>query len=68
MKLTYGAIEGSDRLRSAIARLYAHKGIHDILVTHGAIGANALVYQALVGPGDRVVSVLPAYQQHYSIP
>lgn len=68
LKLTYGAIEGSDRLRSAIARLYAHKGIHDVLVTHGAIGANALVYQALVGPGDRVVSVLPAYQQHYSIP
>jgi aspartate/methionine/tyrosine aminotransferase len=68
MKLTYGAIEGSERLRSAIARLYVSKGISDVLVAHGAIGANALVYQALVGPGDRVVTVLPAYQQHYSIP
>jgi aspartate/methionine/tyrosine aminotransferase len=39
-----------------------------VIVTHGAIGANALVYQALVEPGDRVVSVLPTYQQHTSIP
>jgi len=39
-----------------------------VIITHGAIGANALVYQAVVGSGDRVVSVLPTYQQHYSIP
>jgi aspartate/methionine/tyrosine aminotransferase len=68
MRLTYGAIEGSDRLRAAVAALYATKAPADILVTHGAIGANALVYQALVSPGDVVVSVLPTYQQHYSIP
>ena len=37
-------------------------------ITHGAIGANALVYATLVEPGDRVISVLPTYQQHYSIP
>jgi len=68
MKLTYGAIEGSDRLRSAIARLYAKQSASDILIGHGAIGANALVYQALVGPGDRVIAMVPTYQQHYSIP
>lgn len=68
MKLTYGAIEGSERLRAAIAALYASKSPADVLVAHGAIGANALVYQALVGKGDIVVSVLPTYQQHYSIP
>lgn len=68
MKLTYGAIEGSDRLREAIAALYASRRPSDIVVTHGAIGANALVYQALVEPGDRVVSVVPSYQQHVSIP
>jgi aspartate/methionine/tyrosine aminotransferase len=28
----------------------------------------ALAYQALVGPSDHVVSVVPTYQQHYSIP
>ena len=40
----------------------------NVLVTHGAIGANALVHQALVEPGDRVVAIVPTYQQHYSIP
>jgi aspartate/methionine/tyrosine aminotransferase len=40
----------------------------DVLVTHGAIGANALAYQALVEPGDVVVSLVPTYQQHTSIP
>lgn len=68
LKMTYGAIEGSDRLRSAIAALYDFATINNVLVTHGAIGANSLVYQALVGPGDRVVTVVPTYQQHYSIP
>jgi aspartate/methionine/tyrosine aminotransferase len=68
LKLTYGAIEGAERLRRAIAALYETKSAADVLVTHGAIGANALVYQALVGPRDAVVSVLPTYQQHYSIP
>lgn len=68
MKLTYGAIEGSDRLRAAIASLYERQATGNVTVTHGAIGANALVYQALVEPGDVVVSVVPTYQQHVSIP
>ena len=68
MKLTYGAIEGSDRLRDGVASLYATKRRENITITHGAIGANALVYDTLVEPGDRVISVLPTYQQHYSIP
>jgi aspartate/methionine/tyrosine aminotransferase len=68
MKLTYGAIEGSDRLRTNIAALYDRQTAQNILVTHGAIGGNALVYQTLVEPGDRVIAVLPTYQQHYSIP
>jgi aspartate/methionine/tyrosine aminotransferase len=68
MKLTYGAIEGSDRLRAAIAALYRSQSPQNVLVTHGAIGANSLVHQALLSAGDHVVSVVPAYQQHYSIP
>jgi aspartate/methionine/tyrosine aminotransferase len=68
MKLTYGAIEGSERLRAAIARLYQRQSPAHVLVAHGAIGANALVYQALVEPRDRVVSIVPNYQQHTSIP
>ena len=68
LKLTYGTIEGSDRLRGLIASLYAKQAIENVVTTHGAIGANALVHETLVEPGDRVVSVLPTYQQHYSIP
>lgn len=68
MKLTYGAIEGSLRLRTAISALYPGRGPHEVLVTHGAIGANALLYDTLIEPGDEVVSIVPAYQQHYSLP
>ena len=68
MKLTYGSIEGSERLRNLIAGLYENQMMENVVVTHGAIGANALVHETLVEPGDRVISVLPTYQQHYSIP
>lgn len=68
MKLTYGAIEGSERLRTLIAGLYKRQGPENIVTTHGAIGANHLVIETLVEPGDEVISVLPTYQQHYSIP
>ncbi|MEC7961967.1 MAG: aminotransferase [Pseudomonadota bacterium] len=68
MKMTYGAIEGSDRLRDAIAALYDQQKRENILTTHGTIGANSLVHQTLVSRGDHVISVIPTYQQHYSIP
>lgn len=68
LKLTYGAIEGTERLRRLIAGMYAKQEFQNVITTHGAIGANALVHETLVEPGDRVISVLPTYQQHYSIP
>ncbi|MBB6218118.1 aspartate/methionine/tyrosine aminotransferase [Anaerosolibacter carboniphilus] len=68
MKMTYGAIEGSMELRSEICKLYKHVETENVTVTHGTIGANALVYDVLVEPNDHVISVLPTYQQHYSIP
>jgi aspartate/methionine/tyrosine aminotransferase len=68
LRLTYGAIEGSERLRAAIADLYETARAEDVLVMHGAIGANALAWQALVEPGDVVVSLVPTYQQHTAIP
>ena len=68
MKMTYGAIAGTDRLRDNICGLYSRQERENIIVTHGVIGANALVHETLVSPGDRVISVLPTYQQHYSIP
>ncbi|WP_373636562.1 aminotransferase [Yoonia sp. BS5-3] len=68
MKMTYGDIRGSDRLLTAISGLYAGQGPENIIVTHGTIGANMLVHKALIAPGDRVVAIVPTYQQHYSIP
>ena len=68
LKLTYGAIEGSAALRDQIASLFTTQHRENVTVTHGAAGANALVYETLVRPGDHVVSLVPNYQQHYSIP
>lgn len=68
LKLTYGAIEGSTALRDQIASLYTSQQRDNVTVTHGAAGANALVYETLVRPGDHIVSLVPNYQQHYSIP
>ncbi len=65
-KLTYGDIHGSARLKNAIQSLYT-KPQH-ITVTHGAIGANQLVFESLLEKGDDVLSIVPTYQQHYSIP
>jgi aspartate/methionine/tyrosine aminotransferase len=68
MKLTYGEITGSKQLRKNIASLYKNQTTENVMVTHGAIGANSLIYNTLISKGDKVVSVLPTYQQHYSIP
>ncbi len=68
MKMTYGAIEGSDRLRDGICGLYEKQARSNIVVTHGTIGANMLVHKTLLSAGDHMVAVVPTYQQHYSIP
>lgn len=68
MKLNYGEILGSDRLKSAIQSLYTNQNFQNITVTHGAIGANQLVFQSILEKGDEVLCIVPTYQQHYSIP
>lgn len=66
--LDYGDITGSERLKSNAAKLYENKTADNITVTLGAIGANSLVFLSLLERGDEVVSIIPSYQQHYSIP
>lgn len=68
LRLTYGHIEGSPDFKEGVCRLYENIREKDVLSTHGAIGANHLVLYSLVESTDRVVSVLPTYQQLYSIP
>lgn len=67
-KLNYGDIHGSRRLKQAIASMYQHQNSKNITITHGTIGANHLVMLTLIEPDDKVVSIIPTYQQHYSIP
>ena len=68
LRLTYGHIEGSPDFKAAICSLYETMKPENVITTHGAIGANHLVITTLVEPGDEVVSILPTYQQLYSIP
>ena len=42
--LSYGDITGSIRLKKAIQSLYEYQDLNNITVTHGAIGANQLVF------------------------
>ena len=67
-KLNYGDIHGSIRLKNAICKMYEYQAPDNITITHGAVGANQLVMLALIENGDKVVSIIPTYQQHYSIP
>ena len=70
-KFTYGAIRGSERLRTNLANRYsAKKPIRpdNILITPGAIAANLTVLYSLIGQGDHVICHYPTYQQLYEIP
>ena len=70
-KLTYGAIRGSEKLRTNLANLYSAKKplqAENILITPGAIAANLIVFYGLIGRGDHVICHYPTYQQLYEIP
>ena len=68
-RMTYGHIFGSPELLEGIAGLYGELVRPEHVVPmHGAIGANNHVIMALIDPSDNMVSVMPTYQQHYSIP
>ncbi|KAF5642288.1 transaminase type I [Fusarium tjaetaba] len=72
IKLTYGAIPGSQTLRERIAAHCSTDDVklapEDVIVTQGAIGANFLALYTLIGPGDHVICVYPTYQQLYDTP
>ena len=67
-RLTYGDIFGQPAFLEGICRLYRDLRPEQVIPTHGAAGANHHLFCSLVEPGDKVISVLPTYQQLYSIP
>lgn len=64
----YGDIKGNPKLKQGISKLYKNITPDEILPTIGAAGANHLVFYSLIEPSDNVISVIPTYQQLYSIP
>ena len=68
VRLTYGHIFGSPEFLKGVSGLYENVKLEHVIPTHGAIGANNMVINTLIEPGDNMVSVMPTYQQHYSIP
>ncbi len=67
-RLTYGEIVGREDFRVGVTSLYTTLKAEEIITTHGAAGANHHIFYSLIEPGDKVISVMPTYQQLYSIP
>jgi aspartate/methionine/tyrosine aminotransferase len=68
MNLGYGNFEGTPRTRKAIANLYRNVDPEDVILVHGGTGANNTVVLTLIEETDNVISIMPNYQQFYSIP
>lgn len=68
MNLGYGFFAGTPRLREAVAKLYKGVTTEDVILVHGGTGANNTVVYTLIEPSDNVISIMPNYQQYYSIP
>lgn len=67
-RLTYGDIEGAPEFKKGICNLYQTVKPEEIVTTHGAAGANHHIFYSMIEPGDHIVSIMPTYQQLYSIP
>ena len=68
LKQGYGYITGNPKLKESISNLYKTILPENIIPAIGAAGANHLLFYSLIQPCDTVISVIPTYQQLYSIP
>ncbi|MBQ9844735.1 MAG: aminotransferase [Oscillospiraceae bacterium] len=67
-RLSYGDITGMPKFKEGVSRLYKTITPDEIVPTHGAAGANHHVFMSLISAGDHIISIMPTYQQLYSIP
>jgi aspartate/methionine/tyrosine aminotransferase len=67
-RMTYSHIYGSPELLTGISSLYKNIVPSQVVPAHGAVGANHQVIMSMIEPKDNMISVMPTYQQHYSIP
>lgn len=63
VRLGYVQTNGTPGLRERVADLYSGAGPRNVVVTTGGAEANFLALWELLGPGDRVAFLLPAYAQ-----
>ena len=68
MNLGYPFFSGTPRLRKAVAGLYRNVSPEDVVLVHGGTGANSTVVYTLIESSDNVISIMPNYQQYYSLP
>lgn len=68
MNLGYPRFEGTPQTRQAIADMYRGIRAEDVILCHGGTGANSTVCYGLLDPEDNIVSIMPNYQQFFSIP
>lgn len=68
IRVDYGPIVGSKRLKKAILTLYKNGSLENLTMTTGTINANELILMTLLEAGDHVVTLSPTYQQLYSFP
>lgn len=68
IKLGYGSVYGSENLKQAICNLYENAKPDNVTVALGGIGANQLALRTFINKGDKVVCVVPCYQQVYTLP
>jgi len=62
-EINYPQSNGNPELRENIARLYPGATADNVLVTVGAIQANATAFLTLLEPGDEVAVMVPNYMQ-----
>ncbi len=67
LEINYPHVNGIPELRNAIAALYQHADVDNILVTVGAAEANQIAIQTLLRPGDEIATVTPTYKQVWGI-
>ncbi len=68
MNLGYPRFEGTPRTRQALSKLYKNVKPEEIILCHGGTGANSTVCYTLLDKKDNIVSIMPNYQQFFSIP
>ncbi len=67
LPLGYSQTNGTEALRSQIARLYPNAEINQVLVTTGSIEANFLITHRLLNSGDGIAFMMPNYMQIWGI-